>query len=970
MAEVRESVEMTDASQVGTIVDAARNDDGREEEDEEEEEELTPLEFARLQGITQNHLTDTSASDHIDELKGQVGDIVLTDDTHLPPLAFGPIPEPKDPFYASREALEYLQAFQQDMNPDAIEAIMDPMLTPMKIRSLHVELPLLRSDHETDCVEFSRREGFEVKLQDINFPLEIVDEENGEGLSIPSKYLEIGHQIVEDIKKEKLVCSKETIAYLSDVLNASWDEEDEDKLWAEEQTYQRKTMTHPFEPVTPPLLPLSPPPTRYEPSSSSPTFILPLEAETNSMITQDLKALEKDIMKKDLPSPFRNLWEGPRPSEAELEKLEEVFLPLLGSTTTTPPMPPRFKSEDHKVEEILTPQNQPAGVKGVRFSDHIEVMNDHLESMLLDEHIPSDKTEEIKEVLQRNFGEAHKTATRKSEQENLIGADSTARVDIRIMPSVTPVAPWAALQQCSNATQLLDLQKQMLSLTVGRLPTWKVKNDTVLWVPFPHKVAQVQMQQDPPPCNDKLWQDIVGSDTEEVMDSSGLTWKPPGLRILRVDEDEDDDDEIEPAIFKKDKPKDIAALVKKRKKELEEDEIGRYIGSRGRLLSLNQGLNSAQAIPRPPSRPKAPAPGSELVSAARKSKFDSVLENETDMLLGGTFSAGNLIENFKELRGVKKAKLHEGSYFEDTLNNKVPNSKQAGAEEPDQVQLPFRTTPIPIPTVTPLPAPSLSPQSTPISIIVSSTLLKHRILIRHLESLLPSLTLVERDFSAHNTTTWIPGSVTRSPITSPLDSEADLVISPSTGILITSFQKVKQQLLPGQKGKTAIQSRLCKVSVRYEKLLVLVTEEQKDETTNGLDKNDCIAFTEFIGFASGLPTAITVQFVAGGEESLAKWVASLIVQHRIPNGADLLPDETYWELFLRRAGLNAYAAQQIVFSLKPPIGVDGLNPTKAGHFGLAAFVEMGRENRLARFGPLCGRQVVERVSDVVDGIWQ
>lgn len=693
---------------------------------------------------------------------------------------------------------------------------------------------------------------------------------------------------------------------------------------------------------------MSPPPSRYEPSSSSPTFKIPLAAESDSMIKQDLEEIEKHIMKEDRPSPVRDL--------------DEVFLPILESDTTPPPMPPRFKSEDHKVEEILTSQNPQTGLKEVRFSEEIEYM-------LLDEDMSSEKTEDTKKVLQQNFGKALETATRESEQENLIEADSMSRVSVRTMPTVAHVAPWAKPQQCTSASQLLDLQKEMLSLTVGRLPSWKSKNPAKLqWNPFSSKLAKVDPKQDPPPCDDKVWQKIIGSENEEVIDSSGMTWKPPGLRILQVDEEED---EIEPGKFYRDQPQDISSLVKKRKKELEQDELEGNMDTRGQQPSLfPTGLNSSLARLQDTPRHRKQ---NDILAAAQKTQLDSAHEKQPDMLLGGAFSAGNLIENFKELRGAKKTKLHDSSYFTSKSHkDAVPKpSKSAGADQHEQVPIPIRKSPLPIPAAaTPLPAPCLIVPSTPIGAIVSSTLLKHRTLIKHLESLLPSLTLVERDFSAHNTTTWMPGSVTRSPVTSPLDYEADLVISPSTGILISSFQKVKQRPLPGQKGKTAIQSRLCKVSARYEKLIVLVTEERKDETTDGLDDNGCLALTEFIGFASGLPTSITVQFVAGGEETLAKWVASMIVQHRIANGTSLLADETHWELFLRRAGLNAYAAQQIVAELKPPQGVNGSSPSKSGHFGLAAFVEMGRENRLAKFGPVCGRKLIERVSDVVDGIWQ
>ena len=126
----------------------------------------------------------------------------------------------------------------------------------------------------------------------------------------------------------------------------------------------------------------------------------------------------------------------------------------------------------------------------------------------------------------------------------------------------------------------------------------------------------------------------------------------------------------------------------------------------------------------------------------------------------------------------------------------------------------------------------------------------------------------------------------------------------------------------------------------------------------------------FIGFALGLNSATTVQFVGGGEEMLSKWLAGTITQNQVIGDSAPIEEETHWELFLRRAGMNAFAAQAILADLKEPEGVDPRSPSKAGLFGLTAFVEMGVEQRITRFGPLCGRGLIERASAVIDADWQ
>lgn len=156
--------------------------------------------------------------------------------------------------------------------------------------------------------------------------------------------------------------------------------------------------------------------------------------------------------------------------------------------------------------------------------------------------------------------------------------------------------------------------------------------------------------------------------------------------------------------------------------------------------------------------------------------------------------------------------------------------------------------------------------------------------------------------------------------------------------------------------------------LRYERLVILVSEGSTTETTYGLDANDCEALSEFIGFTCGLECTVLVQIIGGGEETFAKWIASITMQDYTP--CDLLDDETHWEVFLRRAGMNVIAAQSVIAALKAPAGVDPLSPSKAGFFGLTAFVEMGREKRIARFGQVCGARVMERVCAAVDAVWK
>jgi hypothetical protein len=688
---------------------------------------------------------------------------------------------------------------------------------------------------------------------------------------------------------------------------------------------------------------------------SDPVFDLPILSDPESLAKQDLEFIQERIFKNDMPIPIKNgRVMGDESSDdlgsSDTIKMADIYSPA--ASLDRPPAYPqlestRAKREDLKVEEPLTPTKPADLPKTSLFNDIVMEC-----PIATGSSPPKDPFESS--YFQDAFGDAYENATRASEQEVLIPADTTARVEVPIMDFSLPTPPWS-LRIGPASTSILEMQKNMMKGVIGQcLPKWpshgKLK---VRYNPFPHDLARVAFEEQFLD-EDSTWQAFIKDpEGDPVIDTSTLTWKPQGLRILK----EDDDDEIEPAQFEKGLPEDFPYLVKKRKMEIEERDNGSGLASATQDSTTN-------AITTQLPRRKTPKQ-TQLGSKGKQPQLDRV-DRGRSLLLGGPFSVGNSVDNFLEIRGTKRSKLGESSSFT-KVSTQVPVPARANSPSELLIQLPIRNSPIPNKIESPLPAPPSIFFNNQMNVIVASTLLKYRTLIRHIEVLSPRIILVERDFSAHDTTMWMPGSVARSPIASPLVSEADIIVSPLVGIIIANLQKIKQKPLPGQKTQVAIRERVENVSVRYEKLIVLVTEGRQDETTRELDDGDCTAFSEFVSFTSSLPNTINVQFIGGGEASLAKWIVNAISSHKID--IELLADETHWELFLRRAGLNAFAAQAIILGLKAPDGIDLSNASKAAIFGLTAFVEMGKEQRIARFGPVCGNRLMERVSAVVDARW-
>ncbi|KAG9247076.1 hypothetical protein BJ878DRAFT_415625 [Calycina marina] len=772
-----------------------------------------------------------------------------------------------------------------------------------------LELPLLRSRNDIDRMKFACRDDFEIKLEDIKLPEEMVDGENGLGL--PAKLFDLGAGIIGELKKEKLEVSKEAMVVLGMALKDDWTTEDEKELWERSFNY---------------------------------------------------KKLEKTILEQDAPTPLRkNQLKGSGSDETLVEEMD-----IDGENFHTPPsttrnsnsaaLPPasrtnRAKLEHLKVEETLTPPNTIPLSRSVHFGQAIETVQ------LLPSFPASSQASEPLDakVFNKIFGEAGERALRQSEQEALINADTTARVDVPLMDFSAPHPPWKPLQGILDPDKLLALQSALInthiSISSGMKAMWKVKKQNGLkWSPFPHDLAKVALNEKLPHCDD-VWNAYVhDADDEPVTDAASLTWKPPGLKFLT--EDDDNDDEIGTGTFRKAKTQDMEFLVKKRRYRLEEQRLG--------TTGITKKRSDPYAI-FPINRP----PGQKVLQPAADASTAMpplLLEPSLGGILGGDFSTGAALDNFLEMRGTKKLKLTESSRF--GITTKPVKVATVPTPPRPAMQMPIRNSPVP---KLPLPIPRLN-QTTGINVVVSTNLLRNRGLIKLIEGQFLGLRMIERDFTAQNSTIWMPNSVTRSPIASALASEADIIVSASTGIVLTTVQKIKQRSLPGQKAKTAIRERIEKVSVRYERLIVLVSEGASSEVIHGMDANDCEAFSEFLGFASGLHSMIVVQFVGGGEETFSKWIASNIAQNHM--AYNLLEYETHWELFLRRAGMNAFAAQFVIGELKAPVSVDPLTPTKAGMFGLSGFVEMGREKRTSMFAHICGPRVMERVNAAIDGKWQ
>lgn len=207
------------------------------EEEGEEEVDISALEYARQNGLCRDHFNEPYLISKADGFENcQVG---LTDDSHLPRFELAANVNTDERLTISKDAALLIDSIARKESSEWVESAMLRMIDTRKYRNFRPELPLLRSDHETDCKMFAQKESFEIKLQDIKLPLEIVDEDNNGGLTFSPDLWVKGAEILESIKKEKLEVSKDTLVHLQNTLKNDWTDQDQEKIWESVHKYKR-----------------------------------------------------------------------------------------------------------------------------------------------------------------------------------------------------------------------------------------------------------------------------------------------------------------------------------------------------------------------------------------------------------------------------------------------------------------------------------------------------------------------------------------------------------------------------------------------------------------------------------------------------------------------------------------------------------------------------------------------------------
>lgn len=107
-------------------------------------------------------------------------------------------------------------------------------------RRLKLEIPVLRSDHGTDCLRLARRVNAFRKepLPDHRLPLHPVEAEKGEGLEFPQSMVQMDKDQMKAVEEESLEVTRDTLVYLVQSLKSDMADRDRREFSENVSTYQ------------------------------------------------------------------------------------------------------------------------------------------------------------------------------------------------------------------------------------------------------------------------------------------------------------------------------------------------------------------------------------------------------------------------------------------------------------------------------------------------------------------------------------------------------------------------------------------------------------------------------------------------------------------------------------------------------------------------------------------------------------
>ncbi|KAI3343011.1 hypothetical protein F4824DRAFT_510311 [Ustulina deusta] len=821
-----------------------------------------------------------------------------------------------------------------------------------RLSNLKLDPPALLSDPDNDCRELARtiQEQRQPHISPDMFPLERLSIANDEGLEFPISAHRSRQKFDRMVRREKLDVPKETMHHLARALQDDWSGDERCKVLEEEMPRRTVRLTcsllsYPLTHMpqfvrdlaaTPPLSPCTDHGECFIPDAE--VCEVPIASDSSSMLSDDVKTAQSVILRKEL--------------EKDVPPMFDVDTPVL-SPLLDPPAPGRSlpKISSFRMESPLPPVTSPLRATNEESTD-IPAL---LRSMDVDRALSQPKSSEIGVLgadntngtfchnIETVMKESAAAVLKSIEQEQISIADAIARVKVPITDFSIPEPEWQSLPMDARAH--LKWLYEAYSIVIPPCPREPRADSKLRWVPFFQNTDFHSLTTETIDYGSSLSQFLNFPEANEIPTSGNYVWKRPGLAILRELESEESLEGI--TLFASAKP-GLASLARKRRLENSQLEME---------TSLSPSSDESVDLIAP-FQHKRPL---------RQTSVQNLIGNTTLLpSIGSNLAVSTLLSNYINIRTAKRRKQDKSLFFLPTSVSQTEPSQPKGDISSVHSTLESQKN-----VTLPTPCPKMYISNAPTKLIKGLTL--SRGLFSILEQLYPAAEIIERDFGRWNTATWSHHPESRLNVVSTVIAEADIIVSPATGIIVTTLSKAIQKPLPTYRGQSLIRQQIACVALRYERLIVLVSEGNLvDETVRNFTPSEISAYAEFIIFVAGLDSHVEPFYIGGGEATLAEWLVSFAVRYA-PEAAGtqeyLVQDETKWEIFLRRAGFNAYAAQAILARLKVRNG-NSREESECPKDGLPAFMAMTDAERLQSFRNLMGGEsVLNRVNRTLRTTW-
>lgn len=802
-----------------------------------------------------------------------------------------------------------------------------------------LELPLLLTDPHVDMLQSTARrsqQGFrrtwaerwpDQKLcKDLFWPLDAAD--------LPKQ--------TANMLAERLAMTSSTAMYLRDIINPSPGHELDRAYVPENPT---GNTTEDGLRMSPPLMPLTPDSSAH--GHDGDLHLLDLASTPVDPSTTAVHLLEYSMMEADTLSPRLDmsaaLISGTIDSQFDSQQPPDLTPDTLTSRK-------RLRSEDYKLDlPLLGLGSSPSSSKKSRMGDAMSVIAPFIQAEKA--ACSGDIARETDlDSLENELLDLAAPSLAAVENEKLIEADSTLRMPIPRSADAGRHPPWSTTygQKQDHVRFMAQVKKSFLTAECR----WQVHGENSLpWNPVPRNLVKTDFDEHIGlTSSDEYVKTALGN---AAISMDVLLWKADGLRILDEEDVEDDLDLDRPGLAElKSTYARVDSIMHPRSPHAEHvqpilQDHYEHESSKA-VKAYDDSFSTVAYMSRRLRDNDKNAHAADPSNTTGLPSIDEFMHLQTGRR-PPALALADLSRSSEKLHHVNVVNVASGHKTGPATNkaSKKRNTMQTPAPDIDTTRL---------------------AQSA--HFIVSSEILCMRELLREIGRLWPSAMQTERDFGDMSQTHQGRFDCHVS-LSAGIDTaEADLLIAPGAGIVLTSLPKIKQKSLPGRPDENSIKQRLTKLASRYELIIVLVGHSGR--ANSDLDASDRAALDELTVHARLLShdmAQVTITYVPGTTANMAQNIVGHMTRHCPTRHVDILDHTTSSEIFLRRAGMNAYAAQLVLHELRDGReGTDGQkDEDKTGERVLNYFCNMAQKERVASFAAMLGgTRMLEHVGRKID----